>query len=77
MRSSPRAQTFRAGATPRLAAEVPAELVAAVDVLVDGGELPGTPSTVIDLTGPEPRVLREGALPSAAALGRLRALTDR
>ncbi len=65
------------GCDPRLAAEVPAELVAAVDVLVDGGELPGTPSTVIDLTGPEPRVLREGALPSAAALGRLRALTDR
>ena len=28
---------------------------------VDGGELPGTPSTVVDLTGAEPRVLREGA----------------
>jgi L-threonylcarbamoyladenylate synthase len=65
------------GRDPRLAADVPAEIVAAVDVLVDGGALPGTPSTVIDLTGPEPRVLREGALPSAAALVRLRALTDR
>jgi L-threonylcarbamoyladenylate synthase len=65
------------GRDPRRAADVSAEIVAAADVLVDGGELPGTPSTVIDITGPEPRVLREGALPSAAALGRLRALTDR
>lgn len=29
--------------------------------LVDVGPLPGTPSTVVDLTGPEPRVLRQGA----------------
>jgi tRNA A37 threonylcarbamoyladenosine synthetase subunit TsaC/SUA5/YrdC len=28
--------------------------------VVDGGTLPGTPSTVVDLTGDEPRVLREG-----------------
>jgi len=27
------------------------------------GELPGVPSTVIDLTGSEPRVLRQGAGP--------------
>ena len=40
-------------------------------VLVDGGELPGVPSTVIDLTGPAPVVLREGAVPSAEALARL------
>jgi L-threonylcarbamoyladenylate synthase len=39
--------------------------------VVDGGELPGTPSTVIDLTGPEPRILREGALSAAEALRRL------
>jgi tRNA A37 threonylcarbamoyladenosine synthetase subunit TsaC/SUA5/YrdC len=38
---------------------------------VDGGELPGSPSTVIDLTGPEPRVLREGALPAEEAMRRL------
>ena len=37
----------------------------------DGGELPGLPSTVVDLTGPEPRVLREGAVPAAEALRRL------
>jgi len=30
-------------------------------VVVDAGELPGTPSTVIDFTGGEPRVLRQGA----------------
>jgi L-threonylcarbamoyladenylate synthase len=42
-------------------------------VVVDGGELPGTPSTVLDLTGPEPAVLREGAGPAAEALARLAA----
>ena len=42
-------------------------------VVVDGGELPGTPSTVLDLTGPEPTVLREGAGAAADALARLAA----
>ena len=37
------------------------------------GELPGTPSTVVDLTAPEPRCLREGAVPAAEALERARA----
>ena len=32
--------------------------------VVDGGELPGTPSTVVDLTAAEPVVLREGAVPA-------------
>lgn len=50
--------------------DVPAELLAAA-VGVDGGELPGTPSTVIDFTGREPAVLREGAAPSAEALRRV------
>jgi tRNA threonylcarbamoyl adenosine modification protein (Sua5/YciO/YrdC/YwlC family) len=40
-------------------------------VLVDGGKLPGTPSTVVDLTGTEPRVLRAGAVPTAEVLERL------
>jgi L-threonylcarbamoyladenylate synthase len=39
---------------------------------LDAGSLPGTPSTVLDLTGTEPRVLREGAVPAAEALSRLR-----
>ena len=54
--------------------DVPAEIRAAA-ALVDGGELPGTPSTVLDLTGAEPRVLREGAVPAAEALERFRQVT--
>ncbi|HEX6763637.1 MAG TPA: L-threonylcarbamoyladenylate synthase [Gaiellaceae bacterium] len=38
---------------------------------LDEGPLGGIPSTVVDLTGDEPRVLREGAVPSAVALARL------
>jgi len=48
---------------------VPEEIRAAA-LLVDGGELPGTASTVIDFTGAEPRVIREGAAPSAEAIDR-------
>jgi L-threonylcarbamoyladenylate synthase len=37
------------------------------DMVVDGGELPvGGPSTVLDLSGETPVVLREGAVPAAA-----------
>ena len=50
---------------------MPAEIRAAAAAL-DGGELPGTPSTVIDFTGAEPRVLREGAVPSEEAIRRVR-----
>jgi L-threonylcarbamoyladenylate synthase len=39
---------------------------------IDGGELPGVASTVIDLTEPEPRVLRDGAGSPAEALERVR-----
>lgn len=36
-----------------------------VDLVIDGGRTPGgAPSTIVDLTGPAPRVLREGAVPS-------------
>ena len=56
---------------PRRLDEVPDELRAGAKAVVDGGELPGTPSTVIDLTGPEPQILRQGALPADEALGRL------
>ena len=58
-------------ADPRRLEEVPEEIRRDAGAVVDGGELPGTPSTVIDLTGPEPRILREGALPAAEALRRL------
>ena len=58
------------GPDPRRLDEVPDE-IRATAVLVDGGELPGTPSTVVDLTGPEPDVLREGAVPAAEVLERV------
>ena len=62
---------------PRTLADVPQELVAAAAATVDGGGLGGAPSTVVDLTGPEPTILREGALPARVVLERLAVLTDR
>jgi L-threonylcarbamoyladenylate synthase len=55
------------GPEPRSLGDVPEELRAACAVL-DGGELPGEPSTVVDFTGPEPVVVREGAGDVARAL---------
>jgi L-threonylcarbamoyladenylate synthase len=47
---------------------VPAPIRAGVDMILDGGELPGTPSTVVDLsdyeTGGSFRIARQGAVPS-------------
>jgi tRNA threonylcarbamoyl adenosine modification protein (Sua5/YciO/YrdC/YwlC family) len=57
------------GADPRAVRDVP-EAIAAAALVVDVGELPGTASTVIDFTTPVPRVLREGAAPSADAIRR-------
>jgi L-threonylcarbamoyladenylate synthase len=56
------------GADARRIEEVPSAIRAAADLVVDAGELPGTPSTVVDLrafedTG-EWSVLREGAVPA-------------
>jgi L-threonylcarbamoyladenylate synthase len=48
---------------PRRLEDVPLELRAAAAAELDGGELPGIASTVIDFTGDEPRVLRDGAGP--------------
>jgi L-threonylcarbamoyladenylate synthase len=56
------------GRDPRRLESVPERIREACGAVVDGGELPGTPSTVLDLTGEEPRVLREGAVPAAEAL---------
>lgn len=37
-----------------------------IDLIVDGGKTPGIlPSTVVDLSSIEPKILREGALPSS------------
>jgi L-threonylcarbamoyladenylate synthase len=62
------------GPDPATVADVPEEIRAGCGAVVDGGTLPGVPSTVLDLTGPEPRVVREGAAPAVDALERLRAV---
>ena len=51
------------GPDPRRLEDVPETIRAACGAIVDAGELPGVPSTVIDLTTGEPRVLRQGAGP--------------
>ncbi len=62
---------LKGGSDPKRLAEVPEEIRAGAAVLVDGGELPGAPSTVVDLTGPDPQILREGAVSAAEVLERL------
>ena len=52
----------RADATT--AEEVRAQLDGRIALILDGGKTPGgVPSTIVDCTGPEPRILREGAIP--------------
>jgi L-threonylcarbamoyladenylate synthase len=63
------------GPDPRRLEDVPVEIRAGAAAVVDGGELPGTPSTVLDLSGEEPRVIREGAVPAGEALERALAAT--
>jgi L-threonylcarbamoyladenylate synthase len=58
------------GPDSRGVADVPAELRAAADLVLDGGELPGTASTVVDLSrfdeNGDYAVLREGAVRTKA-----------
>ena len=58
------------GADPRRVSEVPELIRSAVDLVIDGGELPGTPSTVVDLTAFEEtgrwEVIRAGAVAEEA-----------
>lgn len=57
------------GLEPAMTAEEAAALTGVMAVL-DGGAAPGgTASTVLDLTGPEPHVLREGAISATDVLG--------
>jgi len=57
------------GREPAMTAAEAAALEGVVAVL-DGGTAPGgTASTVVDLTGPEPHVLREGAISTPEVLG--------
>jgi L-threonylcarbamoyladenylate synthase len=57
------------GPDPRRLADVPAEIRTAADLVLDGGDLPGVASTVVDLSEYEDdrrfQVLRDGALPAA------------
>jgi L-threonylcarbamoyladenylate synthase len=58
------------GPDPRSLQDVPAELRAGADLVLDGGELPGAASTVIDFSSYEQsgrwRIVREGPLEEAA-----------
>lgn len=53
------------------AAEVAASFGPAVAVVVDGGPCRGRPSTVVDCTGQEPKLLRDGRIPWADVLAAL------
>src|ERR1700719_459711 len=57
------------GKDPAMTAGEAAELPGLTAIL-DGGPAPGgAASTVLDLTGPEPHILREGAIPAGHLLG--------
>ena len=57
------------GSDARRVEDVPAEIREGCDLVLDGGELPGVPSTVVDLRGYESTrqwsVIREGGMPLA------------
>lgn len=54
---------------PRTAAEVADSFPEGIDLLLDGGPTPGgAPSTLLDLTGERPRVLRQGIVRETALL---------
>ncbi len=60
------------GAEARRVDDIDPALRAAADLVLDGGELPGTPSTVVDLRGYEDgawSVLRAGAVPRSTLAG--------
>jgi L-threonylcarbamoyladenylate synthase len=67
------------GSDPCRVEDVPLEIRAAADLVLDGGELPGIASTVVDLAryegSGEHAVLREGALPAAAVAELLSAVS--
>jgi L-threonylcarbamoyladenylate synthase len=63
------------GADPGRLEDVPEELRKAAAVVLDGGELPGVPSTVLDFTTAEPRIIREGSADGAEAIEQALAAT--
>ena len=64
------------GADARRIADVDERIRRGVDLVLDGGELPGTPSTVVDLSDYEQsggyEILREGAMPTEQVAAALR-----
>ncbi len=57
-------------ASPVSAEETARSLGAAVDLVIDGGRTAGgKPSTIVAVDTGRPRVLREGAIPSAEIMG--------
>jgi len=64
------------GLDPAQVEDIPEEILRAAAVVVDAGTLPGTPSTVIDLTGTEPQILREGAVPGPEAMAKIAGVTS-
>jgi L-threonylcarbamoyladenylate synthase len=62
------------GPDPARLEDVPDKILEGCGAVIDAGDLPGVPSTVIDLAGDEPRVLREGAVSEAEALKRVTGL---
>jgi L-threonylcarbamoyladenylate synthase len=63
------------GPNARRVADIDEGVRAGIDLVLDAGELPGTPSTVVDLTGYEREgdweLLREGAVPRGEIAARL------
>ena len=53
------------GPDPRRLEDVDPRIREGVDLEIDGGELPGAPSSVVDLSGEDIRIVREGAVPAA------------
>jgi L-threonylcarbamoyladenylate synthase len=56
------------GPEPARLEDIPDELVGAAAAIVDAGPLPGTASTVVDLMGLQPQILRAGAVAADEAL---------
>jgi L-threonylcarbamoyladenylate synthase len=52
--------------TPRTAQDVAEGLGSSVELVVDGGTLRDVPSTLVNVSGPEPSVEREGVIPRSA-----------
>ena len=62
------------GPDPASLEDVPRDILDGAAATVDAGRLQGAPSTVIDFTGTEPRILRAGAASPEEALERVASL---